>query len=220
MKTENQQKIKNILKIVVTIIIIVTLFLMVRQSINNTEQITEITKSAGIYGPIVLIGLIMLGILFSPIPSVIIIITAGFIYGPIRGAIYSYIGHILGAILIYILTKQFKKTKEGTKFKKYKQFVKKNKNILFLLYIIPIIPITITTMIAATSKVEWKKFIEIIIISFLPAVMFFSFLGGTINQNNKTIIIGISLIIIIGSIFIIKKYKKTIEDEVEERIST
>lgn len=213
----NKNKINNILKITTSIIIIVTLFIMVKQTINNTQEITEITKSAGIFGPIVLIVLIMLGILFSPIPSVVIIIAAGYIYGPIYGAIYSYIGHLIGANGIYFAVKKFKILNNIEKFEKYKQFVEKNKNILYLFYTIPIIPVTITSIIAATSEIKFKKFIEVTLISFLPAVILFSFLGGKISNENMIGLAIVAIIVIILILIIIKKYKAKLE-EVEKKL--
>lgn len=215
----NREKTNNILKIVVSLLIIITLFIMVKQTINNTQEITQITKSAGVFGPLVLIALIMLGILFSPIPSVVIIIAAGYIYGPIHGAIYSYIGHVLGANGIYFAVRKFKIEIKTKKFEKYKQFVEKNKNILYLFYAIPIIPVTITSIIAATSEIKFKKFIEVTLLSFIPAVLLFSFLGGKITTENMIELAIIAVILIGGVLLIIKRYRTKLEEEVEKKLA-
>lgn len=214
----DKEKVNKILKIIVSLIIVITLFIMVKQTINSTQEITEITKSAGMFGPIVLIALIMLGVLFSPIPSVVIIIAAGYIYGPIYGAIYSYIGLILGANGVYFAVKKFKILNKTEKFEKYKRFVEKNENVLFLFYAIPIIPVTITSIIAATSEIKFKKFIEVTLISFLPAILLFSFLGGKISNKNMIWLAIVAVIIIAGTLLIIKKYRKRLEDKVEKKL--
>lgn len=216
----NKLKQKNILKIITSIIIIIVLFLMIKNNLNSTDDITTITKSAGAFGPIILIALIMLAILFSPIPSVVVIVVAGYIYGPLRGAIYSYIGHFLGATMVYFIVKKFNIFSGIKKFEKYKQFVEKNKNMLYLFYAIPIIPITITSIIAATSEIKTKQFIQIASLSFIPAVMIFSFLGGKISQENMLELTALIVIIVVGTIIIIKKYKNRLEREIEHKLET
>lgn len=213
----DREKVNKVLKIIASIIVIGTLFYLVRQNIANTDEITKITNSAGVFGPLMLILLIMIGILFSPIPSVLIIAVAGYIYGPWKGALYSYIGHVIAATSTYFIVKKFKILHESKKFAKYRTFIEKNKNFLFVLYAIPIIPISISSIIAATA-IKWKKFMEIALLSFLPAVIVFSFLGGKISSKNMHIIIGLILVITIGTIIIIKKYKSNLEDKVEKNL--
>jgi uncharacterized membrane protein YdjX (TVP38/TMEM64 family) len=103
------------------------LYFFAKEIISNVDSITKIAESAGIFGPIVLALLICLGILFSPIPSFVLTIAAEFLYNTWWGALYSYIGHILAAIVPFAATRAFKINKEYSKSKKYKDLIKKTR---------------------------------------------------------------------------------------------
>lgn len=61
----------------------------------------------GAWGPVVLIGLMILAIVASPIPSGPIAVAAGAIFGTLHGAIYVIIGAVLGAILAFGIARTF-----------------------------------------------------------------------------------------------------------------
>ncbi len=206
-----KNNLRKFIKFLIAIISIVGLFLIAKEIINNVDSISKISQSAGIFGPIILILLISLGILFSPIPSVLFIVVAGYLYGTWMGALYSYMGHLFAATCAFAFFKSFEIKNEGKRYIKYKQLVEKNRKILYILYAIPILPISITTILSASSKTEWKKFIEIILISFIPAIIFFSFFGDRISNRNLIAIGILALIIITTGLIITKIIRKNRE---------
>ena len=62
---------------------------------------------AGPLGPLALIGLMILAVVASPIPSGPIAIAAGAIFGTLHGAIYVIIGAVLGAVLAFGIARAF-----------------------------------------------------------------------------------------------------------------
>lgn len=205
------EKSKKITKIIIASIIIIFLFIIISNIISGPEAISELTAKAGVWGPIVLIVIITLGILFSPLPSVIIIIIAGYIYGPVWGGIYSYIGHVLSAIIPFTLYKLFKikDSYETNKHKKYTIFINKHLHKLYLLYILPLIPISITSLVLASTKMKFKKFIKIVSLSFIPTIIFFSIFGNRLSSSSVNEIIIWSGVIIIMIGYLIYKLKKS-----------
>lgn len=188
--------------------ILFVLFFFAKELISNVDSITKISQSAGVFGPIVLIVLITLGILFTPIPSVVLIITAGYLYGAWMGAIYSYIAHMFAATGTFSLVKTFNIKTKNKRYKKYQNLVEKNRKILYLLYTIPIIPISIISIISASSKIKWRQFLKITLLSFIPAVLLFSFFGERISNKNL-LEIGIwTTVILIGLLIILEIMRK------------
>ncbi len=192
---------RDLLKILIIGIIILIFYFLVKEFISNVDSITKLSQSAGILGPTVLVILIGLGILLTPIPSVLLIIAAGYLYGMWWGALYSYLGHLLAATSAFLVFRKIKGNEESRKYKKYKKLIEKNKKLLYLFYAIPVIPMSFISLITATSKIKFKHFLEIIIISFIPVVLFFSFFGNRINERNiLEILIWLGVILIIGLI--------------------
>lgn len=206
---DTKLKIKIAIRIFIGIVSVVGIFFLAKELISNVDSITKFAQSSGVFGPIILILLIALGILFSPIPSVLFIITAGYLYGTWTGAIYSYLGHLIAATSVFAFFKSFEIKNEGKRYRKYKELVEKNRKILYIMYAVPILPISLTTIISASSKTGWRKFLEIITISFIPAILFFSFFGNRISSRNLLEIGILTLIIIIVGIVVMKMIKNS-----------
>jgi uncharacterized membrane protein YdjX (TVP38/TMEM64 family) len=206
---------------IITLAILVVLYLLAKDLISNVSSITALTKSAGMFGPILLILLIGLGIIFTPIPNVVLTLAAGYLYGTWLGALYSYLGHMLAAVGTFAIIRIFKIERESKSYKKYKKLIEKNKKLLYLLYAAPVIPISVLSAIASSSKMKWKEFLKIINISFIPVILFFSYFGERISQKHL-IEIGIFILIIIVGVFIVlrmtnRRNKKMNEEEEKVR---
>lgn len=189
------------LRIFINLIIIVGLFFFVKQLFVNTSSLSNLVFSAGVWGPLVLIALMILGILLSPIPSVLLIIAAGYLYGVWLGALYSYVAHFLATLLVFFLvrTLHLKKHYSSSKASKYSKTLKKNKYLFYILYIFPVIPISVTSIILGTSKVSYAEFFKISSLSFIIPVLFFSFFGTRLSSSSTVeLVVWIVLTLIIG----------------------
>jgi uncharacterized membrane protein YdjX (TVP38/TMEM64 family) len=59
--------------------------------------------SFGQWGPGVVVGLLIFQAIIPPLPAAVVIIVAMWIYGPVWGFVYSFIGGQLGAMVTYWL---------------------------------------------------------------------------------------------------------------------
>ena len=71
----------------------------------NATAIEENIESAGHWGPILIIALMILAIVFTPVPSAPVAMSAGAVYGHVWGTVYVVAGAELGAILAYVLAR-------------------------------------------------------------------------------------------------------------------
>lgn len=200
-------KLNLFLKILASTTTIVLTYFIVKSFVQNTSSINSIVSSANAFGPILLILLMILGIIFTPIPYFLLIITAGYLYGIWPGALYSYLGQVLAAIGVFTFTKFINIKIRNKTYKKYQGKVNRNKKILYLMYILPVIPISVTSIISASSKIKWKSFLKIVLISFVPGTLFFTFFGNTLSTKNIIIVTSFLLITLIALIFFMKKFK-------------
>ena len=73
------------------------------QEILTPEKLTSLLRDLGGAGPFALMGLMMLAVVVSPIPSLPIDLAAGAAYGPFWGAVFVLIGAELGAIISFLI---------------------------------------------------------------------------------------------------------------------
>jgi len=71
----------------------------------ETGDMNRWIRDFGVYGPFVIIGMMMVAIVMSPIPSAPIALAAGAAYGHTEGTLYVLIGSELGAILAFYIAR-------------------------------------------------------------------------------------------------------------------
>jgi uncharacterized membrane protein YdjX (TVP38/TMEM64 family) len=76
-------------------------------AVFNETWLRQTIGELGAFGPFALIGLMVLAIVVSPIPSGPIALAAGALYGASGGAIISIIGAEIGALLAFSLSRHF-----------------------------------------------------------------------------------------------------------------
>lgn len=71
----------------------------------SQTTVHDFVGRAGVAGPLVVIGLMILAVVVSPIPSGPIAMAAGALYGPFWGAIYTIFGGYIGALCAFAIAR-------------------------------------------------------------------------------------------------------------------
>ena len=117
----------------------------------------------GFWGPLVIIVSITLEVIIAPIPGYIPAITAGFIFGPLMGTIYVFIGNVLGTAIVFYIARKLgrrivRKFIKDERLRKYELTIARHENWLLFFYFFPVIPIDVISAAFGLSKIHWKKF--------------------------------------------------------------
>ncbi len=135
--------------------------------------------------------------LLAFIPGVTLMILGGICFEPILGFSLSMVGMIISETLVYVVSKALSS-------KKFNQFLahknpqlralldKYNYKFLALGIICPIAPTDAICFLSASVGINYRTYILTIMISNIPIMMLFSFIGITIGES----LLGVSLIII------------------------
>ena len=178
---------KYLLKILALIIIILTIIdiipiLKIDIFTNKTLLINYINKY-GIKAPIIFIFSQITQIVIPFIPGSITNISGVLLFGPIKGFIYNYISTILGATIVYYLSKKYsfklinKIFKKDTINKYINYFNNKNYQSIFLLAIIlPFFPDDLLYYLISVTKINFKRYIFLIIVGNFISLIIYSIL--------------------------------------------
>ncbi len=145
------------------------------------EYLANIEKFNFALIAIIIIIIIALDFLL-PVPSSLIMITSGIIFGGLLGGILSLVGGIIGSIINFELSRKFGKKKAhqflGNEDSKnlIEFFNKKGALLVVLSRIIPLIMETVST-IAGLSNMSRKNFIVYSLIGLTPTSFLYSFSG-------------------------------------------
>lgn len=140
--------------------------------LDSKETLSAFIKQAGIWGPPFFIFLQILQTVVPIIPGALTSVAGVFIYGHIVGTIYNYIGIVIGCAIIFYLVRLYgpafvqsvvsKKTydkyigwlDEGNRFERF----------FIFMMIWPISPADFLCMLAALTKMTFKRYMIIILL--------------------------------------------------------
>jgi uncharacterized membrane protein YdjX (TVP38/TMEM64 family) len=156
------------------------------------EFITGNTK----YAMLVFVGLWIVR-LFAFIPGVTLMILGGICFDPLLGFFLSMAGILISETLVFVLSKTLS-SKKLNQFLEHKNpqlkalLEKYNYKFLALGIICPIAPTDAICFLSASVGIHYRTYILTIMISNIPVVMLYSFLGITIGES----LLGVTLIVI------------------------
>ncbi|UCG39741.1 MAG: TVP38/TMEM64 family protein, partial [bacterium] len=73
--------------------------------IMDSAELRRVIEESGALGPLLIIGLFMLAIVFNPLPSAPIALAAGYAYGHTWGTVYTVVGAVSGALLAFAIAR-------------------------------------------------------------------------------------------------------------------
>lgn len=213
-------KLINILKFVIFLIIIgIGIFILIK----NREflmhlKVSEIisfaeSKNTKFYAILITLIIFTIKPIFIIIPSSIIAIANGLIFGPFEGFLVTMIGNFIsstiGFFLARILGKDFVQGILGKKFRNFESNIEKKQFLIMMsLRMIPVIPLDPISYACGLSKVSYKKFISATLIGVSPETICYSILGENFDKPFSPQFIIPVAILIIALLFSSKIIKK------------
>ncbi len=215
-KEDRKKSIKVIITILIIIAIIILLGLSIFKQFTDIREIKETIQSFGIYGPLVMIGIMVIIHLFGFITQIPIIIAGGFTFGVVNGTIYSLIGFAIGGAITFFIARLLGRpfvvkvvSKQAmTKFDNYDGI--KRDIMLFIFFLAPIFPDAMC-YVAGLTNIKYSRFLTISLLGRIPVIILFSLAGRSFANTNYLFGIVLILIIILLTMFVIL-FRTKIED--------
>jgi len=214
---------KIILQFILFFIILVGVIILfwkpLVQLLSNAENIGEFIRGFGILAPIIFIVIVILQVLFAPIPGQIAGLAGGYVFGAILGTVYSMIGLILGSFIVFFLSRKFgrpfvEKMVNKKIFNKYDKIIsKKGLHILFLIWLLPVLPDDVICYIAGLTNIKIRTLTIVSAIGRFPGFLVLSVVGAGLASKNTLFSIVLFIVMMIVSI-IIYLNKNKLEDRI------
>lgn len=161
--------------VVLIAIILIGLYILsitgVMDTIDSVESLREYIEQMGPFMPIVFILLQFLQVVILPIPAVLSVTVGVLLFGPLKAAIYSFIGILAGSILAFFIGRvlgykvaAWLVGKENLD-KAIKSVKGKDKAVLTFMFLFPFFPDDILCFVSGLSSMSKTFFIVMIIIT-------------------------------------------------------
>jgi uncharacterized membrane protein YdjX (TVP38/TMEM64 family) len=170
---------------------------MMDQTIGAIETIEHVIYSYGWYGPAIFIALhVVRSFMFIPVTA--LCIAGGILFHGLFGTIYSMIGLSIGSVILYVMFIFFPLERYLQKKKKVISEPLSLKKVI----LIRLVPFAHYNLVSLWIKRETKRFpsyFKFMLLSNIPFVMIYSFLGEVILllSYEKVALITLMLILII-----------------------
>ncbi len=179
---------------------------------TNADALLGFIESAKGFGPLIIILLIVLEVILAPLPGFVITVSAGYLYGSLLGAFYSYLGNVLGSIMAFLLAQKFgrpfvEKVVSHGLLIRYDKFFSKSRHYLMLLYMIPVVPVDILSFIAGFSSLKFRRFLLVVGVGFIPNVLILAFFGEYLTEAGffTTILYVVLFLLVFGGLSLLFK---------------
>ncbi len=222
---QKNNKVVSVLLIALYIALVLVAWYYVSTFLVDKVAVRDLVSGYGIFAPLVFM-LIQIGQnIIAPIAHYPILLAGGFIFGPIMGLFYNWIGTSIGTILIILLTRKYGKPivnkMVSQKFiEKYDHIIQKLSPFgLFLIYALPVFPDDEISYLIGVSAMPFKSIAFAILLGKIPGSAL-SFMGEEVVKGlSPTAIIQV-LVLIVGALFYFRKNIKKLFIKKEAKLNS
>ncbi|MFB6196059.1 MAG: TVP38/TMEM64 family protein [Haloplanus sp.] len=142
---------------------------------RNRHAIQQFVRDVGVAGPIAFVALAVVQIVVMPIPGQVIGLAGGYLFGALRGLVYTLCGIWLGSYVAFRLSRRFGRQYLTTIFapdaiQRYDATVSKlGIGGLTLLVLLPGLPDDLVCFVCGTSDMTTKQFLTVVVLGRTPA---------------------------------------------------
>ena len=194
METKTRNKtLSNILTVLAALVVFGIMFPFVA----HPTSITKAYESAGVFAPLVFILLVMI----APTPGAVVGASGASYFGIVQGALYLFIGNLLGVSITFLLVQRFGRPLaqhffKEEKLKQYEAFVHRHPFLQWFVYALPIFPIELVTFVIALSGKNFKDFFITVMTALPMYSLFVTTVGFYVSATNKQLFGYASLLVI------------------------
>lgn len=224
---EKNEKIKLIKKLICSGLVIVAILFVIYLIMYllgltdlSREQIQQYVQDAGVWAPLIFIGISFLQVTFVPIPGAITIIAGSYVFGAWQSFLYSYVGMLLGSFFAFFLGRVIGRPfvnwiagGKETADRWIKKLRGKENVLLFFMFLLPFFPDDMLCAVAGLFPMSWFTFTVMQLITRLTSISCtLIFMSGEIIPfyGWGLIVLGVVAVIVIVGFILCMKYSDKI----------
>lgn len=216
MEQERQKFKSRIISIVLIIAYIVCVLVVWYYASNllvDKEHVRHIISGYGIFGAVIFLIIQIGQNVIAPIAHYPILLAGGYVFGPVLGFIYNWVGTSIGTILVILLARKFgrplvNKMVSRKFIEKYDHVIQKLSPFgLFLIYALPVFPDDEISYLIGVSGMPVKRIIFAILLGKIPGAAL-SFMGDEVVKGMSPTAVVQVAVLVIGTLFYFRKQIK------------
>lgn len=156
----------------------------------STDTIGNWVAAIGLWGPVAVVGLMVIAVVVSPLPSAPIALASGAVFGHYSGALYVAIGAEIGAVVAFLMARFVgRRAVERLTGPLENHFLLGSQNVLtlavFISRMLPFLSFDIVSYAAGLSPLHLWRFSIATLAGILPASFLLAHVGQTALQGTS-----------------------------------
>ena len=177
---------------------------------------------SGIWGRLMLVGMVYLQVIVALIPGEPLELAAGYAFGMVEGTLLSMAGIVLGSAVIFLLVQRFGSklvevffSEKDLKRLSFLKNPKKTKVLAFILMMIPGTPKDMLSYFAGLTPLTLKEWLGIVVIARSPSLVTSTISGGAAGEQNYILAAASLAVTLMLSGIGVVYYRKICKDQEE-----
>lgn len=177
---------------------------------DSPESVRAWVLDFGRAAPLAFFGLQVVQVLLAPLNDFVINLAGGFLFGPWLGFALNYAGWILGAAVVFLLSRTV-----GVRFVRlfvreerlaqYDRLLSRGRYVLFALFLLPGPPDDLLVYLAGLSRsISFRTFLWMVVVSKIPGKLVTSFMGSDVARLSvSSLSVFLYVVFIVGSLLVV-----------------
>lgn len=183
------------------------------QGDRNPSDWLQSIAALGFVGKLAYVGILILAIVFSPIPGTPIVVAAGAVWEPLTAAIYGTIGIFVGCLIAYFLGRTLGRSFIRSLTGKTLHLSSDRGElylgwVVFITHLLPIAPFDLISYAAGMAGMSFPIYAISTLLGTIPCVVFLAYMGAslTISLPVGVAIAAVFLILLVILPFGVQRY--------------
>ncbi len=192
---------------------------------KSPETVKQYAAGFGAFAPVIFILSYVVQAFIPFIPSSLLTMSGGYIFGVVLGTVLSLIGVAIGSIIVFLIARKlgrpfFRKIISKKELEHFDVFFKKRGDISVLLArSIPMLfPLDVVSIAAGLTQIKFKHYVIFSILGFIPNLFILALFGERLSQgiNPATIVVLVLIVLVILGYLFRHPLKVFLIKEIEE----
>lgn len=194
--------IKGLIILIFVSAIVCSQYLWDLSSFFHPEKIRGWLAGAGVWAPLIYMGIMAAAVVFSPIPSLPLDIAAGSFFGPVFGTLYSVIGALGGAVASFLIARFLGRELIERFLGGHVNFCSSCSDrlltkIVFLSRLLPVVSFDIVSYGAGLTKMSLGKFTLATFFGMIPLTFLYNYSGSVfVFGSGLTAALGLVMVVL------------------------
>ncbi|MFB6252745.1 MAG: TVP38/TMEM64 family protein [Halobellus sp.] len=162
---------------------------MLSPSVTDPGWVQTQLAGLGRYAPLAFVALQTVQVIFAPVPGQMLGGIGGFLFGGLRGTVYSMLGVVAGSAVVFFASRRFgrpyvERVVAAESLERWDAFFERGGLLgLFALFLLPTFPDDLLCFVAGLADIQSRRFLTLVLVGRTPSFLLAAYVGTRVADG-------------------------------------